>query len=164
MDGHEESEYQRLSKMTRLEPMNLEEELISLPQYVQEVNDHVAAALFRRDMLKHEHERQTAKSARSIRENAEKKPSDATIAMEVLLDPEVQRLQEELEVARFDATLWTGLANAFTTKSSMAKRYSELTVAGFLAPNAAYKERRDELNARRQERGRTRRPINEEAT
>lgn len=159
MDHQEEAEYNRLSKLTRLEPMNLEEELVSLPQYIQEVNEHVAAALFRRDALKNNLDREIAKVGRRIRSESEKKPSDATIAAEALLDPEVIAVSDELEVARFDATNWTGLANAFGVKASMAKRYSELTVAGFLAPNAAYQQRRDEINQVR----RRRRTLSNEA-
>lgn len=145
----EEKAYKELRTRLRIDQMQLSEELSEQPMRFQTVIEYAADALQIRDACKNALDIQVADTARRLRSETDEKLSDAKVASLLLLEKDVKSATQELEDARHDLAYWQGLVDSYREKGSALKRIAELTVAGYLAPNAAYAERREELANKR---------------
>lgn len=146
--------YQRLRKKLTLDPLELDQELIELPMLVMEAAEEAAEALSKRDRAKNGLDIAMAVAADHLRrepildaKGGVKTRSEAQIATEVALYESVQNAQEDVEDTKLNLALWQALVNALQTKRDSLKKYSDLTLAGFLSPNAALDQRRTDIRA-----------------
>lgn len=134
------------SRLT-IDMMRLDEDLINHPMLMQQAGEIAADALQIRDACNHDLAVVTAKEAQNLRVADEdgKTPSEARINSQVILSRRVKAARTALEDAQHDLDYWQIMVNAIREKGNSMKRIAELTIAGYLAPNAAYSERRSEL-------------------
>lgn len=145
----EEKVYKDLRTRLRIDAMQLDQELIEHPMRLQTVVEYAADALQIRDAAKNALDVQIADTARRLRAGTEEKLSDTKVASLLLLEDDVKVATQELEDARHDLAYWQGLADSYREKGSALKRIAELTISGYLAPNAAYQGRKEEMAAKR---------------
>lgn len=148
-----EKQYEGLKGRLKIDGMRLDDELIQQPVLLQTVIELAADALQIRDAAKHALDLAEADAAwriRSIPDENGKLPAENKVTALIPLDREVKAATQELDECKHDLAYWQGLVDSFKEKGSSLKRIAELTIAGYLAPNAAYAERREEIN-----RGRT---------
>lgn len=151
-----EAHYRRLRGRLSINPMALDEELIDMPQLVQEAAEYTAEALQVRDNCKNRLDFITAQVGARLREvpvsedgGKPKARTEGAVAEQRLLDDGVQEAIAELEMCKYDLALWQGLHDGLKEKSSSLKRIAELTVAGYLTPGQVYQNRREELAQQR---------------
>lgn len=146
-----ETEYYELKSKLSIDIMALDDELMQHPMLIQDVNEYAARALNIRDTRKIGVELATAEAGWRLRvpEKDLKMPSEAKISSLIPLDKNLQEAQAAYELAKFHYNYWSGLAEAYREKGGSLKRVSELTIAGFIAPN---KVRRAELAEERRNR------------
>lgn len=146
---YNERAYKHLKSELQIDQLRLDQDLIEHPARLMTVTEYAADALQLRDTAKHTLDITDADAAQRIRNSAEDKISEAKIAALLPLDEHVQNARQSLDEANHDVGLWQGLVRAYQEKGSAMKRIAELTIAGFLAPNAAYSARKEELHAGR---------------
>lgn len=145
----EEKDYKALRSRLRIDALKLDEELIEHPMHLQTVVEYAADALQIRDATKSALDITIADAARRLRSETEEKLSDVKVASLLLLETDVKQASQELEDAKHDLAYWQGLADSYREKGSAMKRIAELTIAGYLAPNAAYTAQREEMAGKR---------------
>jgi hypothetical protein len=143
--------YARLKARLSIDPMRLDDELIELPALLMEANEAAAEAVSMREVAKNELAMQQALIADRLRREPGdgKKKSETQISSEIALSPEYHDVLDRVEQAKHEAALWLGLVDGFKTKASALKSVADLIVSGYLAPNAAYNARRNELKQKR---------------
>jgi hypothetical protein len=141
--------YQDLRKGLTIDSMRLDQELIEHPMRVMMVTEHASDALQLRDAAKHALDITTADAAQRLRNSSEEKLSETRITSLLPLDELVQQATTEYELSKHELAYWQGMVEAYREKGSSMKRIAELTIAGFLAPNAAYSKQKEELAIRR---------------
>jgi hypothetical protein len=149
----EAKRYAEVKRQLTIDPMALDDELMRYPMVLQEATEAAADAGMVRDAAKHEYDVAEADAAyriRSIVDDAGKSPSEARVTTLVPLDAQVRLARQTLDECNHDLGYWRGLVDALREKGGALKKIAELTMAGYLAPNAAYVNRREEIN-----RGRT---------
>lgn len=144
-----ERDYQYLRKGLNIDSMRLDQELIEHPMRMMMVTEHASDALQLRDAAKHALDIITADAAQRLRNSGEEKLSEARITSLLPLDELVQQATTEYETTKHELAHWQGMVEAYREKGGSMKRIAELTIAGFLAPNAAYSKQKEELAVRR---------------
>lgn len=148
---HEDA-YTRLRQSLSIDLLRIDEELIEMPQLVQDIAEYTAEATFARDKAKIEWEIAQAQAAKDARQrciDAGTKFTVDQISNEVMLDPDVREAQADYEQSKLDADMWGALIAGARTKSSSLKHASELIASGYLTPNAIKAERRQQMHTRR---------------
>jgi hypothetical protein len=141
--------FEQLKAQLSIDPMRLDEELIRMPQFVQEVAELTAESLLVRNVAENDLKIAIAEASADIRGSADKKPAEAQIASEVLLENSVQEAMGKLEQAKYEYAMWQGLMDGAKTKSASLKNTSDLINSGYLTPDTIYANRRRELNEHR---------------
>lgn len=146
--------FQALKEKLRPDPTNMDQELIEIPDFIQEISEHTAKALQRRDMANNDLKLATAEGMAHLRgiDVNGKKPSEAQITSEVVLDKIVRRAAIELEDAKYELSLWQGLMESARAKSEALQTLSKLWMAGYLTPNTVAQGSRETLDALRRQR------------
>jgi len=151
-----EASYRRLRGKLSIDQLRIDDELMELPVYIMEASENVSEALQIRDNCKNRLDVLLATAARRLRAvpvsddgKAPKARSEAAIADEKYLDDDVQGGVSELEIAKYDLSLWNGLLDGLKEKSSSVRRVAELMMGGFLTNAQVYQERRAEMAAAR---------------
>jgi hypothetical protein len=146
------SQYEQLQKKLVLDPMELDQELIELPMLIMEANEQCAHCLSARDRAKNDLDLAMAEAADDLRSQTVsdgkggfKVRSEAQITTEIALYKSVQEAQRVVESAKLDLALWQALCDSFRTKRDSLKIFSDLTISGYLSPNAALTQRRTEI-------------------
>jgi len=138
--------FDRLKSRLGVDPLRLDEELIRMPAFIQEISERTAEALRARSVLEDNLKTIMAETANQIRASAEKKPPEAQVDSLVLTEPDVQNAIKQLEQAKYEYSLWQGLMDAARTKSTSLKTFAELIISGYLTLDSIHAERRHELN------------------
>lgn len=144
--------YDRLQQALAIDTMRLDEELVAMPQLIEDVGESTASAIFWRDVCKQALDVEIAKAAHYIREIGQsggKKPPEDQIKTEVMLDKSVIEAMTTYEDAKYTLARWQALSDALKTKASSIKVICELVISGYLTPNAIHERRRQEINDRR---------------
>lgn len=143
-----EKEYEAAKSRLRIDMMDLETEFIEHPARMQTVIECAADMMQVRDAASMTVKQVTAIVAERLRvpDKDGKLPSETKIASQAPLDGDVIQAIEQLAEAERDLRYWQGLSESYRAKGSSLKHISELTVAGWLAPNA---NRKQELQAAR---------------
>lgn len=144
-----EQRFLQLKTQLSIDPMRLDEELIRMPSFVQEVAEITAEALLERNIAENDLKIVMAEVSAEIRESAEKKPAEKQIESEILLNENVQKAMTKLEQAKFEYAMWQGLMDGAKTKSASLKNTSDLINSGYLTTDTIYANRRRELNEHR---------------
>lgn len=147
--------YERLKLRLELDPGSIDEDLIRHPVWLQDATELAAEALQVREMRKFELSVVEATIDEELRRapppQEEKAPrrTEKQIESKVKTDIRLYDATKVYEEARLDCSLWQGLVDSLKSKSKMLETYSSLLLAGFVAPNAAYENRKAELARRR---------------
>jgi hypothetical protein len=141
--------FAQLKAQLMIDPMRLDEELIRMPQFVQEVAELTAEALLARNVAENDLKVIVAEVSAEIRGSADKKPAEKQIESEVLLENNVQKAMQTLETAKFEYAMWQGLMDGAKTKSASLKNTSDLINSGYLTTDTIYANRRRELHEHR---------------
>lgn len=145
-----EKEYNQLRRRLLPDPNRLTEELIEQPSLMQSAAEGAADAIQIRDAAKNGLATITAGAAEHIRRTIEEKLSEAKLASMVALDPDVIAAQEEHEEAKHSAMYWSSLLDSYNDRGSSLRRIADMTVAGYLTPNASYEKTREAMAEGRQ--------------
>jgi hypothetical protein len=144
--------YLQLRARLQTDMLRLSEELIEQPPLMQSAIEAASDCIQIRDACKNTLTYATASATARLSlvtdENG-KFPSVDKLKNIVQLDAEVIAATEELEEAKHSAAYWQGLVDSFGEKGSSLRRVAELTTSGYLTPNAAYTERREEMSRAR---------------
>lgn len=153
----DDPEYLRMRRGLLFEEMRLGEELMQHPVLLQNVLERCTDAIAFRDGKKQELD--VAKSAVASRlrndmildaKGNPKQRAETQIESELGSDDAVILALFEYNEARTVAAYWETLAEGYRVKGHTIKTYAELTMAGFLAPNAAYDRGKAAMAAKRQ--------------
>lgn len=156
-------DYDRLRAALKIELSRIGEELVEYPQHLTECCELLGEALQEREQREYLLKEAVILAAAKIRADYEerqtRKPAEEAIKSEAALSKEAEQARVLLEDARSSVAFWSALVEGMRAKGSSLKRLAELTVSGFLAPNASYDTMRDEMAAARREAMPRRRPI-----
>lgn len=163
MPLHNEAIYNRLKARLGINPLALDDELMGMPQLVIDVGEQLADCLSARDIAANELKVAAAEAAARLRnipvvsENAkgdtvEKTRSEAQIDSELPMQKPVKQATLVLEDAKYDVAMWQTLMDAARTKSMSLHKVAELTLAGYMTPDAAYHTQRAKLTEKRNQR------------
>jgi len=132
-----EDEYNTAKKQLRIDMLDLETEFIEHPSRMQSVIECTTDMMQVRDTCNAALKQVTAEASARLRVPGEdgKMPSEANINSRVPSEFDVIAAAEQLAEAEHDLRYWQGLAESYRAKGSSLKHISELTVAGWLAPN-----------------------------
>lgn len=137
----QEALYARLRARLVSNPLKLTDELIEQPALMQDAVEAASDAIQIRDAAKNSLSLEEARARDRFRASVDdngKAFSDTRITSMIPLDPAVIQATEELEEAKHSAAYWQGLVDSFGDRGSSLRRVAELTVSGYLTPNAAY--------------------------
>lgn len=146
--------YKRLRARLGVDTLRLSEELERNPDLVQEIGEHLAMAISRRDDKAIELKEVKSLAGSELRYAEGKKLAEAQVTAELDGHADVMEATRRHEAAKLDASLWGTLMDSAKTKTSSLKHISELTVSGWLTPNSHYEGRKKEV-------GKGRRPLKE---
>lgn len=160
MELYNKKLYDRLKARLAINPLALDEELINMPQLVIDIGEQVAECLSFRDGAKNDLDIAVAEAAANLRaipiegENAKGEPvskvrSEKQIEAEMPMQKTVKGATAALEDAKYDLAMWQTLMDAARTKSHTTQKVADLTLAGYLTPDAAYHKQRDRLTEKR---------------
>ncbi len=137
-----EREYEAAKARLRIDMMDLEAEFIEHPSRMQTVIECSTDMMQVRDTASAALKQIIAQAAERLRvpDKDGKLPSEAKLNSLSVLDAAVIKATEELAEAEHDLRYWQGLAESYRAKGSSLKHISELTVAGWLAPNSSRKQ------------------------
>ena len=136
-----EDVYNRLRARLSANLLQLSEELVEQPSLMQEAAEGAADAIQIRDAAKNTLSSVTSEAASRLRlltDDNGKFFSETKINSLVLSDSKVMQAVEELEEAKHSASYWTSLVESFSDRGSSLRRIADLTVSGYLTPNASY--------------------------
>ena len=144
--------YEALSKRLFIDELRLDEEIIELPQLLQDVNEFVASATHERDKAQYDLKLTTADVSREIRAESAtstKRPTEAAIETEIVLNERVQQATITYENAKYVLARWQALSESVRAKGYALKNIADLVVSGFITPNALVDRRRTEVYRKR---------------
>lgn len=149
----DQDSYNHIKTKLVIDPVRLTEELVELPQYQSDASEAVAECQRVRDEAKDYLEITIAGAAANIRydENNAKKPSEAQIESELLLNEEVQTAMETLRDAEYNLNLWKALADGLRSKSFAISKIADLIQSGYTTPTSLYAERRTNIDRERKQ-------------
>jgi hypothetical protein len=143
-----EGTYKRLRMRLKIDALRLTEEMIEMPSLFQEAAECTADAIAIRDGAKRDADITAARIAIEVGKEMEK-PTQAKVDAAVSIHIAVTEANELLDDAKRDAAYWMALTDSMRERSSLLRRIAEMTVSGYLSPNAAYEERKAEMTAAR---------------
>jgi len=160
MSLRKEQVYNRLRARLAINPLALDDELIQMPQLVIDIGEQVAECLYIRDAAKNDLDILTSEAAAKLRnitiptENAkgdiiEKTRSEAQITSELPMQKTIKAATLALEDAKYDVSMWQMLMDAARTKGMSLHKVADLTLDGYLTPDAHYASQRAKLTEKR---------------
>jgi hypothetical protein len=146
--------YVRLRESLRVDLMRLGEDLVELPMLIMEAGEYCSIAISRQDQAANDLKERTAEAADKLRqsltaEGTGKAASETRVTAALPKHKLVIAATRELEAAKLDRQLWAALVDAARAKQSALTKACDMTMAGYLAPSAAYNDRKKELHAGR---------------
>jgi hypothetical protein len=149
-----ETKFESLKERLRIDVHDLDNELVHLPTYIEEISEFVAKALTMRDAANNDLKLVMAEESERLRriEEGGKKPTEKQIEADVLISRKVRDATLHLEDAKYQLSLWQGLMESARAKSDAIQVYAKLWIAGYVTSNSVTQSAREELAARRAER------------
>ena len=151
--------YARLRAALAVDMLRFDQELVEIPQLIQEAAEEAANAAAKRDAAKHQRDMAIADASYTMRNIEGKPPSETQIASEVTIVAEVQEAREAYIEAERIADTWRALVEALKNKKEILRTLSDQMMAGFLSPTSIVKDARKEMASTRQETISRRRPV-----
>jgi hypothetical protein len=144
--------YVRLKSRLTIDTMQLDQELIELPQMLSDAGEATAYCIAARDVAKNELDINMSIAADRLRQQPitdsdgkEKRRSEKQIETEIMSIQIVKDAHHRLEEAKLDLALWQSLVDGIRAKQSSIKTVSDLMISGYLAPSSITANRRAEL-------------------
>jgi len=141
--------YLALKAQLSVDLMDIDNELMKMPQLVQDAAELAAEASDDENVSHLAYDVMKAEAGMRLREEATDRITEAAIERQLPLDEGVQEARMAYENAVTYAKLCTALVNALRTKSSLLQKASDLIIAGYITPSAAYERRREAINSQR---------------
>ena len=153
--------FDQLKAELAIDPLDLDNELIQLPQLVMEIGENLAEAIAAYDRAKENLDRARGEAGRRLRNGPARKPqvegerpqiikewkqpSEAQIATEIPLIDIVVEAQDRVGELQLIVSKWKELHWAMRQKSSSIEQYVKLMAAGYMTPNSVHQQRRQEI-------------------
>jgi hypothetical protein len=144
--------FEQLKEKLHIDMAAMDQELVELPQFIQEVSEWVAGALSRRDQANNDLKLAMADEADRMRNSETKKPSEKQIEADVLLTKSVRDATIKLENAKYQLSLWQGLMDSARAKSDAIQVLGKLWIAGYVTTDTISRSGRAELAEQRRQR------------
>lgn len=138
--------YQALRAQLRIDMVDLGEELMKMPLLVQDAAELAVAAMDDENACQLALDVLRAEIGQGMREQHEK-ITEAAIERSLPLNEQVQEARSAYNHAKTYAKLCDDLVKALRTKSQLLQKASDMMMAGYITPAAAYERRREEINA-----------------
>ncbi len=136
-----EADYNRLKKTVRIDPLLIDEQLSDLPMLCQEAGEFMAEASADLDHAEQKYKQLIAETQLIVRDQMKgDKTTEKAIEAEVMNSPDIIKAMSGILQLRYEKQLWSNLFDSLRTKTSAMKYYCQMTVAGYITPNAAYKQ------------------------
>lgn len=143
--------YHALRAQLPIDIGDLDNDLMKMPQLVQDAAELAIAAADEENACQLALDVIKAQVGQQLREQQEK-ITEAAIERSLPLFEEVQDARVAVNHAKTYAKLCDDLVRSLRTKSSLLQKASDLIIAGYITPAAAYERRRAAINdARRSE-------------
>jgi hypothetical protein len=141
--------YRELRDKLEINVLRIDQELVELPQLVQQAAELASVASSNEHVAKHALDVTVAEASAGLRVPAlgMKARSETQIASEIPLDDDVQRARSYYDNTREISSRYTSLHYSMREKSKLVMKVCEMINGGFLTPSSF---------ARRLEQGRTR--------
>lgn len=146
--------YERIKAKLQFDPLDFDQQLIELPMLVLDAAEMATLYAGERDKAKGALDLAMAQAADQLRTNtiidAKGNPkirAEAQIESELPLYENVQEAQQKFDECKYRLALSQNLVDALKVKRDAMKVYAELTISGYLSPNAALNDRRSEIRA-----------------
>lgn len=140
--------YNRLKGQLRIDPLTLDDQLSDLPMLCQDVGEFLAEISADLDYETKRADDLAASLNLQFRDEHEirkEKVTEALIKNEVSNAPDMVKLQNVVLQLKYEKSLWSNLFDSWRAKTSALKYYCQMTVAGYITPNAAYSNVRQEI-------------------
>lgn len=140
--------YQALRAALTVDYLDIDNEIMKLPQQVQEAAELAFEAANDEAACKMAHDVVKAETANSLRE-ANERITEAAIERQLPLFEDVQNARMAHARAEAFTRLCQELVRSLRVKSLMLQKASEMIVSGYMTPSAAYERRREEIHQAR---------------
>lgn len=139
--------YRWLKQRVRLDLLYIDEDIQELPVLLQEAGEITATALEIRESTKTDLEKAESLAAERFRQPDDKGKirSETAIATMIALDPDYQKLQQDLSIARLDAGLWMNIMEVLRSKSTLVRASADLIQAGFISTSYYTDKRKKDM-------------------
>ena len=147
--------YARLRAKLHIDPLELDHQLMEMPQLVQDCGEVVAECINMRDAATTDLKTAESRAADKLRSRhivvdgkdgpVNKQRSEAQITSEIPSMPEVRKAAETLETVKLDLALWQTLMDSLRTKNASLKTTAELIISGYLTRDSIHSNRREEI-------------------
>lgn len=145
--------YIKLRSRLVIDMLRFDEEIMALPQLIQEAAELAADAGVERDSSKQARDIALAEAANVLRNVEGKPPSEKQIDSEVNLVDSVQDAVQTYIKASRDAEVWRSLVESLKNKKELLRTLSDQIIAGFMSPTSFVKDARQAMNEVRQATG-----------
>lgn len=145
-----EKVFNTLRACLAIDPNALDEHFVRQPQLLGDAIDNLCYAEAARDDVKMHLTITIAAEGRKLREGTER-ISDTAIVRELAMEPTVIEYKMALAKCENDLARWAGLVDAIKDKTKALQKLSDLTISGYLVPDAAYRRDRTEMSRLRNE-------------
>lgn len=141
-----EGKYEALCKRLQVDLLRIDQEIMNMPQLVQESAEFAALIQAEEHAAKHALDVVEAETAKAMRVTPVdgKPPSEARIASELVLYRDVQDARQALDTAKYDSARAVALHYNMREKTRLLGKAADMTIAGFIVPSS-YAPRRREL-------------------
>jgi len=149
MTEEELNKYHELSSHLTIDMLRLDQDILELPQIIQDAAELAASiAGIGRD-AEHYYEITRAETANKIRNADGDSPSEAYITRQLPLEQEVQDAKHIINEAARDTALVTELVRSLREKSRLLIKLSDLIIAGYITPSSVYSKEQKEARVQR---------------
>lgn len=145
-------DYDQLKARLTIDRMRLDDELIEMPQCVDDAGEGLADAIRYRDNCKTDYGVVCAEVASDMRRRVgAKQPSEAQIKSEIDGCGPIINARRNLDAAEHEVGKWKALVDGFRQKNYSLQGVSDLMRMGYASPTSTYETRKQEISTRRKQ-------------
>jgi hypothetical protein len=140
---HYPEKYVELRQSLLIDLLNLDHEILCLPQLIQDAAEIAATADEAESSAKHIYEVISAEVSSLMRDmGGTKPPSETQISARLPLNIDVQEARKNYDTSKFDSKIWSAMVSSLREKSKLLQKTSDLIMAGFISQSSAYEKAR----------------------
>ncbi len=142
MNEANKKRYDDLSAQLPIDLLRIDQELMKMPQLVQETAELAVAVADEERATKMALEIISSEAQLRIRtiEPGMKPKTEGQVAAELVLQEDVQAARNDADHAKLDASLCRSLHSSMTEKSRLLGKACDMTIAGFIVPNRYFRK------------------------